>query len=153
MIKWDESIIINKSIDDVWEVLNDPNYTKVIMPQVVSTKLISEDISTNTRVYEESYQEGKRIETYELVEIITCDETERKSKFFTFTIANMLCTESNYTLTKIDEDSVKLQYDGINKGVSMIGKIVLRLAQKSANTSIVLSFLYKVKEVCEQEKS
>lgn len=147
---WERKIKIEAPIETVWALFTEANMNR-IMPQVVAHKLISTDDSTNTSVYEETYAEGSREETYLLTEIIHLDTPAEKRKTFDFTIAKMIHSSGEFHLKKGNDRQTEFIYSGKNEGVNFLGKTMLKMASNKKNEAVVESFVHLVKQEAEKD--
>ncbi|QIK69583.1 SRPBCC family protein [Erysipelothrix sp. HDW6C] len=143
-MEWKKKTTIEAPIEKVWRLFNEENYMR-IMPQVVAYKKISSDPKTRTTIYEETYREGKREETYELTEVIEIDTETEKLRRFSFTVANAIVSKGSFHLKRIDENRTEFIYSGSNVGKNLFFKFVLRLSSKKANEKVVVDFMNRVK--------
>lgn len=151
-MKWNEQTEIEAPIEEVWRLFEAENMGR-IMPQVVALKKISFEQNENITVYEETYREGKHDETYILTEKIAKDTPNEKVKEFSFTIANMIHTEGAYTLQTIAENRTLFVYKGENTGVTFFGRVMLKMAGKLNDLSVVTDFMKLVKKEAEKCKA
>lgn len=149
-MEWKDTIVIKANINRVWLILNDETYLKEIKPQIVQSILIPEKSQGNVKVYQETYQEGKRQETYELTLITNEDSEDLKKQSFNFIVANTIECTGNFSLKKVDEITTMFCYSDLNKGINLIGKTMLKISSKSSVENIIADFLNKVKEVSER---
>lgn len=150
MTTWKDSIQIEAPIEVVWNIFSEDNFKRV-MPKVTSHELISFDKTTNTSIYKETYREGKREETYELTETIILDSANEKESIFHFTIAKMIHSNGKFHLKQLDEQTTIFTYSGETKGVSFLGKTMMKLASKKKDEQIVTEFLQLVKQEAESD--
>lgn len=149
MLSWDQSIEIQASIEKIWSLLQSED-RQTIMPGVVNTKLIQADETANIYLYEQTYQEGKRQETYELTEQILLDTPQQKRKTFAFTIGGMIHTEAVFDLMKLTNERTVFHYSGTNTGESFLGRMMLKMASNAKNDQTVEKFLHLMKQESEK---
>ena len=148
MIQWKEEIIINKNIEDVWNLFRDKNI-KRIMPKVEEHKLIEKKEHEVDAKHEQTYREGKRVETY-IVETLAYEElVERKHKQIRFVIGKAFEVTLSFTLLQNSNTQTKFTYEGTNKGVNFVGRAMLKLGNEKSNYKVVEEFLHRVKNVAE----
>lgn len=151
MISWDQSIEINASIENIWALLQSEEKQR-IMPQVVHTKLLEADEVNNVFTYEQTYQEGKRQESYLLTEQILINTDNKKTKNFEFTISDVIHTNATFSLTKLSNNKTVFHYKGTNTGKSFLGKMMLKMASNTRNDKTVQDFLLLVKSESEKNR-
>ncbi|KGR77392.1 SRPBCC family protein [Ureibacillus manganicus] len=148
MIQWKEEIIINKNIEDVWNLFRDKNI-KRIMPKVEEHKLIEKKEHEVGAKHEQTYREGKRVETY-IVETLAYEElVERKHKQIRFVIGKAFEVTLSFTLLQNSNTQTKFTYEGTNKGVNFVGRAMLKLGNEKSNYKVVEEFLHRVKNEAE----
>lgn len=150
MTTWKDSIQIDAPIEVVWNIFSEYNYSR-IMPKITRHELISFDKATHTSIYKETYREGKREETYELTETIILDSANEKESIFHFTIAKMIHSNGKFYLKQLDEQTTIFTYSGETKGVSFLGKTMMKLASRKKDEQIVTEFLQLVKKEAESD--
>jgi hypothetical protein len=137
--------MIAAPIDKVWELFQDENLQR-IMPNVVEHKPIEKKDGVVGSTYEQSYREGRRVETY-TVEYTEYENTESKKHLaFSFTIGKAFEVATAFTLIKVDESLTHFIYTGQNKGVNFLGKVMLKMAGDKNNDKVVHDFLDKVEQ-------
>ena len=145
MIQWKEDIIIETNIEKVWSLFLDKNIQK-IMPKVEEHILIEKNENEIGAKHQQSYREGKRVETY-IVNTLDYEDTETsKKKQISFVLANAFETNLIFKLEKIDENHTKFIYEGSNKGVNFVGRAMLKLGNKKGAMKVVDDFLQRVKQ-------
>lgn len=88
-MKWIEERLIDAPIDVVWSLFEEAQ-AKRIMPKVVENRWLEKKPEMKGSTYEQTYQEGKRNETY-VVEIIEYENTDyRKHKRIQFQLAQCI---------------------------------------------------------------
>lgn len=145
MIQWKEEMIIEANIEKVWELFSDQNI-KRIMPKVEEHTLVEKTEREVGAKHQQTYREGKRVETY-IVETTAYEESEdKKLKQTSFVLGKAFEITTTFTLYKIDETHTKFVYEGQNKGVNFVGRAMLKLGSKESNNKVVEEFMQKVKE-------
>ena len=152
MIQWKEDIVINENIEKVWSLFLDKNIKK-IMPKVEEHNLIEKNENEVGAKHQQSYREGKRVESY-IVETLAYEDTESyKKKQIHFVLANAFETNLTFILEKIDDTHTKFIYEGTNAGVNFIGRAMLKLANpKGNNLKAVHDFLQRVEQEALKEQ-
>ncbi|WP_077618012.1 SRPBCC family protein [Bacillus sinesaloumensis] len=143
MIEWKNETIIEANIEKVWELFSDKNI-KRIMPKVEEHTLIEKTEEEVGAKHQQTYREGKRVETY-IVETKNYVNTENKKvKETSFVLGKAFQITTTYTLLKVDDSHTKLIYEGQNKGVNFVGRAMLKLSSKNANHDVVKEFMDRV---------
>lgn len=149
MKTWTKSATINAPIDIVWSYFNGSTEAmQKIMPQVVSNepvKVTDEGVGT---IYKQTYQEGKRVQTYEVETLEFLDSTEEKKLKVGFQIANMFDITAKYELAEIDENTTHFTYTTTNNPLKWYVKPFLLLA----SDKVVVHFIERVKQVAEADQ-
>ncbi|TFB14228.1 SRPBCC family protein [Filobacillus milosensis] len=151
-MEWKEEQVINANIETVWSLFQ-PDQMQRIMPKVVKHELVEHVEGEVGTKYEQSYQEGKRVETYIVETLGHTNEPEYKYLKVGFVLGKAFEIETAYTFKKIDERETLFIYEGSNKGVNFVGRAMLKLAGKKASTKVVDEFMERVKEEAEQEET
>ncbi|MBY6038315.1 SRPBCC family protein [Fictibacillus nanhaiensis] len=152
MITWNEERVIPVNIDTVWALFDDENL-KRIMPNVVQHTPIEKKEGMVGSTYQQSYKEGRRVETY-VVEYREYEDTEnRKHQKIAFTLGKAFEIEAAFTMIKIDETTTRFVYTGQNKGVNFLGKVMLKIAGDKNNDKVVHDFMEKVEKEALQEST
>lgn len=150
MITWHEERIIPVNIEKVWHLFELENIQR-IMPNVVENKVIEQKEGVVGSTYQQKYKEGKRIETY-IVEDLEYENTpEKKHNKIGFTLAKAFEIEAAFTLHKIDENQTKFIYQGENKGLNFLGKVLLKLGGEKNNNKVVTDFMNLVESEAMKE--
>lgn len=148
MIQWQEEITINKNIEDVWNLFRDENI-KRIMPNVEEHKLIEMKEQEVGAKHEQTYREGKRLETYIVETLAYEDLDDRKHKQIRFVIGKAFEVTLSFTLFHINNTQTKFIYEGTNKGTNFVGRAMLKLGSEKSNNIVVEEFLQRVKNEAE----
>ncbi|MFP3361521.1 SRPBCC family protein, partial [Planococcus sp. SIMBA_143] len=61
-----------------------------------------------------------------------------------FTLAKAFEIEASFTLHKIGKDQTKFIYQGENKGLNFLGKVLLKLGGEKNNNKVVTEFIDRV---------
>ncbi|WP_226579765.1 SRPBCC family protein [Halobacillus litoralis] len=145
MIQWEKEKKIEAPIDQVWELFADRNI-KRIMPKVEEHELIEGSETEAGAKHRQTYREGKRLETYTVETLAYEDHAERKHKTITFVIGGAFEVKASFTLEKIGETETKIIYAGQNKGVNLIARAMMKLANKKGNDKVVQEFVDRVEK-------
>ena len=144
-MKWKEERIIDAPIEVVWSLFEEENAQR-IMPKVVENRWLEKKPGTLGSTYEQTYQEGKRKETY-VVEIIEFENTDdRKHKRIQFRLAGAFEMNLLFTLERLNEKQTKFIYAGSNTGINFVGRAMLKLGNKKAGDKVVTDFLNRVEQ-------
>lgn len=148
MITWKEETLINANIEKVWELFKD-QHIKRIMPKVISHELVEGEETMAGAKHQQTYGEGKRVETYIVHTLAYEDHEEEKYKKVNFVLGKAFDTTFSFKLLKESEEQTRLIYEGENKGANFVGKAMLKLAGKKQDNKVVLEFLDRVKREAE----
>jgi hypothetical protein len=152
MLTWNEERIIAVNIETVWELFEDEKLQR-IMPNVVEHKLLEQKEGIVGSTYQQSYREGRRVETY-IVEYKDYENKDsRKHLKFGFTLGKAFEIETAFTLVKIDEFTTRFIYTGQNKGINFLGKVMLKMAGDKNNNKVVQDFMDKVERESMQQST
>ncbi|MFB1083422.1 SRPBCC family protein [Jeotgalibacillus sp. JSM ZJ347] len=148
MITWKEDVLIDANIEEVWELFRDKNI-KRIMPKVISHELLEGEETVSGAKHQQTYSEGKRVETYVVHTLVYKDEPNEKYKQLNFILAKAFNTTFSFNLIKENDQQTRLIYEGENKGANFVGKAMLKLAGGKQDNKVVLEFLERVKKEAE----
>ena len=97
--------------------------------------------------YTETYQEGKRRESYTGT-ILEFQDTPKKNikRPSLFYLAKAFNIQNVFTLEKVDESTTRFIYDGKNEGINFLGRALLKLGNAKNNGKVVNDFLELVRE-------
>ncbi|MDQ0351943.1 hypothetical protein J2R98_001775 [Alkalibacillus filiformis] len=152
MITWKEKRRIPTNIENVWKLFQ-PDQLQRIMPKVVEHELIKGNVGEVGSKYRQSYQEGKRVETYIVETLAYEDEEDYKHLSVTFNIGKAFNVETTYTIISKGSNESLLTYEGANRGTNWFGKLFMKLAPTSKNDQVVQEFLDRVVEEAEKEQA
>lgn len=145
MIQWKEELIIQENIEKVWSLFSEENIQR-IMPKVIENKLIHKEEGEVGSKYQQKYKEGKRVETY-IVETLGYENTDKKKhKKIGFILAKAFKINLSFTLEKIDDIHTRFIYEGQNKGVNFVGRVMLKLGGEKNNKKVVSDFMQLVEK-------
>jgi hypothetical protein len=152
MIKWYEEKIIPVNIETIWTLFELENIQR-IMPNVIENKVLERKEGVVGSTYQQKYKEGKRVETY-IVEDLEYENTpDKKHNKSGFTLAKAFEIEVAFTLIKLNENETKFIYQGQNKGVNFLGKVLLKMGGEKNNNKVVMDFMELVeKEALKEAK-
>jgi hypothetical protein len=146
--QWSKEIEINTSIEHVWSYLNGSlDQMQKIMPQVLENKPVKITEEVVGSIYRQKYQEGKRIEEYDVHTLAYSNTLNEKKLKVGFTLANAFEITALYELHRVDDQNTMLRYTATNKALKWYAKLFLLFA----NENVVVKFLEKVKQVAESE--
>lgn len=145
MIKWTEKMEIPVNIEVIWSLFDLENMPK-IMPGIVETKIIEKKDGIVGSTYQQKYKEGNKIETYIVEDLEHEDMPEKKHNKSGFILGERFEVESSITLIKSSENKTIFIYSGKNKGLTILGKVLLTLSGSKRNQKIVDEFMNRVKE-------
>ncbi|WP_411954881.1 SRPBCC family protein [Alkalibacillus sp. S2W] len=150
MLQWQEERVIPVHIDYVWALFQ-PDQLQRIMPNVVKHELIEGEPGEVGAKYEQSYQEGKRIETYIVETIKHSDQPDDKNWRIQFSIGKAFKIETEYTLKKQSESETLFIYEGQNEGTNWFGKLMMKLMSRKSNDQVLTTFMERVEEEAKKE--
>jgi len=144
-MKWEKERIIEAPIDSIWALFEEENAQR-IMPKVVENRWIDKKPGITGSTYEQTYQEGKRQETY-VVEIADYEDSNvRKYKRIQFQLARAFEMNLAFTLEKITEQQTKFIYAGSNEGINFVGRAMLKLSSGKNGDQVIIDFLDRVEK-------
>lgn len=143
MLKWKSEKDIPANIEKVWSLFSDENI-KRIMPKVENHTLIEKQEHEVGAKHQQTYREGKRLETYIVETLAYEDLPNKKHKEIQFIIGKAFEIRLSYTLLKLDETNTTIIYEGHNKGVNFVGRAMLKLGSEKSNNKVVEEFLQRV---------
>ena len=144
-MKWKEDRLIDAPINVVWDLFLEEHATR-IMPKVVENRWLDKRQEMKGSTYEQTYQEGKRKETY-VVKIVKFEDTEnRKHKHIQFNLAHAFEMNLEFTMEKISEQQTKFIYAGENRGINFVGRAMLKLGSGKNGDKVVNEFLDRVEQ-------
>lgn len=145
MIKWYEEKTIPVNIETIWTLFELENIQR-IMPNVIENKVLEKKEGVVGSKYQQKYKEGKRVETY-IVEDLEYENTpDKKHNKIGFTLAKAFDIQAAFTLIKLDESETKFIYQGENKGLNFLGKVLLKLGGEKNNNKVVMDFMELVEK-------
>ncbi|MFB5662602.1 SRPBCC family protein [Alteribacillus sp. HJP-4] len=148
MKQWTKEIEIHAPVEEVWSLFDGSleNMQK-IMPQVIEHKPVKVTEGGIGSIYRQKYQEGKRVEEYEVETLEYMDAPGNKVLKVGFTIANMFEITAAYELIKMNENKTHFRYTATNKPLKWYIKPLIVLA----SSKVVVTFVERVKRVAEEE--
>lgn len=149
MIQWKEETMIETNIEKAWELFLDKNIKK-IMPKVEGHTLIEKQEWEVGAKHQQSYREGKRVETYIVETLAYEDQPDKKHKQIHFVLGKAFEITLAFTLIKVDDSHTQFIYEGQNKGVNFVGRAMLKLGSEKSNLKVVHEFLEKVRQEAEK---
>ena len=144
-MKWEKERIIDAPIDSIWALFEEENAQR-IMPKVVENRWIDKKSGITGSTYEQTYQEGKRQETY-VVKIVDFEDSNvRKHKRIQFQLARAFEMNLAFTLEKITDQQTKFIYSGSNEGINFVGRAMLKLGSGKNGDQVIIDFLDRVEK-------
>ncbi|QBP42869.1 SRPBCC family protein [Paenisporosarcina antarctica] len=144
-MKWEKERDLDAPINIVWALFEEEQAIR-IMPKVVENKWIEKKSGILGSTYEQTYQEGKRQETY-VVEILEFEDTvNRKHKHIKFQLANAFEMNLSFTLERVSDIQTKFIYSGSNIGINFIGRTMLKLGSRINGDQVIYDFLDRVEK-------
>ncbi|PAV30560.1 hypothetical protein CIL05_05520 [Virgibacillus profundi] len=148
MKTWSHQTEINAPIEQVWKLLNGSlEDMQKIMPNVIENEPIKETEEITGSIYRQKYQEGKRVQEYDVETLNYEDKPDHKEMKVGFILANMFEITAHYELDKIDDNTTHFRYTTTNNPL----KTFLKLFMLFASDKIVVKFVERVKNVAEAE--
>ncbi len=149
-MEWQEERLIDVPIDVIWALFEEEQAIR-IMPKVVENRWVEKKPEMQGSTYNQTYQEGKRQETY-MVEIIEFEDTaNRKHKRIQFQLARAFEMNLAFTLEKVSEQQTKFIYSGSNLGINFVGRAMLKLGSKKSGTQVIHDFMDRVEQEAVQD--
>ncbi|MDQ0063779.1 SRPBCC family protein [Paenibacillus harenae] len=152
MITWSKEIQIPANIETVWRLF-DLDQIQRIMPNVIEHKPIDLKEGVVGSTYLQTYQEGKRRETYTVTEIEYEDTDRLKHKKMAFVLAKAFNIQAGYTLKKEGENLTTFIYSGQNEGINFLGRSLLKLGGSKNNNKVVDDFVDLVRSEAVKDAS
>ena len=144
-MKWTEERLIDAPIEVVWSLFEE-EHAKRIMPKVVENRWLEKKTEIKGSTYNQTYQEGKRKESY-VVEIVEFDDTEnRKQKHIQFQLARAFEMNLSFTMEKVSNHQTKFIYSGSNLGINFVGRAMLKLGSKVNGDHVIHEFMDRVEQ-------
>lgn len=148
MKRWTHETEIEAPIDQVWKLLNGPlEDIKKIMPNLIKIKTVKETDEVVGSIHRETYEDGKKIQEYDVETLIYQDDPEQKELKVGFTVSTMFEITTHYELEKLDSGKTSFKYTTTNKPL----KWFLRLLMGLGSNKVVVQFVDRVKNVAENE--
>ncbi|MFC4735181.1 SRPBCC family protein [Bacillus daqingensis] len=148
MTQWSSTVHILAPIEQVWTLFDGTlAHTQKIMPQVEANEPVTITDEKVGSVYRQTYQEGRRTETYEVETIAYCDLPGQKQLRVSFTLANMFDITAEYILIRHTASSTIFRYTVTNRPTNPI----LRWMLLFASDKTVKAFTQRVKLVAESK--
>jgi hypothetical protein len=145
MIKWNKEIVIPANIETVWKLF-DIEQIQRIMPNVVEHKPLDIKEGVVGSTYLQTYQEGKRKETYTVTDLEYENTNQKKHKKIEFILAKAFRIQTSFTLMKEEDKITKFIYSGQNEGINFLGKSLLKLGGTKNNNKVVNDFVNLVRD-------
>ena len=144
-MKWEKERILDAPINIVWALFEEEQALR-IMPKVAENKWIDKKPGILGSTYEQTYQEGKRQESY-VVEIVEFEDTiNLKHKHIKFQLANAFEMNLAFTLEKVSDKQTKFMYSGSNIGINFIGRAMLKLGSRKSGDQVIYDFIDRVEK-------
>src|SRR5699024_9805732 len=112
-------------IDHAWELFNNPDKMKKIMPRVEEHKLVKETDEGVGTIYRQSYKEGGKVMEYDVETLEYKNTPDEKLLKVGFNLANMFDITATYELEKIDDEKTSFTYTTTNKPLTILTKITM----------------------------
>nr|WP_239558603.1 SRPBCC family protein [Peribacillus deserti] len=116
------------------------------MPKVEEHTLIEKNEEEAGAKHQQTYREGKRVETH-IVETLAYENLEdKKLKQLSFVLGKAFEITLTFELLKINDTHTKFIYKGQNKGVNFVGRAMLKLGSEKSNNNSVKEFVQRVEQ-------
>lgn len=147
--KWSEDIEIDAPIEQVWKLFDGSlEDMQKIMPSVVANEPVNVTNDGVGSVYRQKYQQGKRVEEYDVETLVYTNKPDYKEMKVGFTLANTFEITAYYNLKKLDENKTYFRYETTNQPLKWFMKLLIKLA---VSNKVVTQFVSRVKKVSEEE--
>lgn len=147
--KWSEDIEIDAPIEQVWKLFDGSlEDMQKIMPSVVANEPVTITDDGVGSVYRQKYQQGKRVEEYDVETLIYQNQPDYKEIKVGFTLAKTFKITAYYELKKLDENKTYFRYETTNQPLKWFMKLLIKLANSN---KVVVKFVSRVKRVAEEE--
>ena len=144
-MNWTEERLINAPIEVVWTLFEEEQAAR-IMPKVVENRWLEKKPGVKGSTYEQTYQEGKRKETY-VVEIVDFEDTPvRKHKRIQFQLARAFEMNLVFTMERVGDQQTKFIYSGSNHGINFVGRAMLKLGSGMKGNHVIQEFMDRVEQ-------
>ncbi|MET3683157.1 hypothetical protein ABID56_001248 [Alkalibacillus flavidus] len=150
MLTWHEEQVIPVHIDHVWTLFQ-PDQLHRIMPNVVKHELVEGNHGEPGAKYEQSYQQGKRVETYIVETLEHDDQPNEKHWKMKFAIGRAFQIETEYTLKKQNDSETLFIYKGKNEGTNWFGKLMMKMMSRKSNDKVLTKFMNRVEAEAKKE--
>ncbi|MEK3886158.1 SRPBCC family protein [Bacillus sp. FSL K6-3431] len=140
MIKWSKEITIPTNIETVWRLF-DLDQIQRIMPNVIEHKPMEIKEGVVGSTYQQTYQEGKRKETYIVTDLEYENTNQKKHKKIEFILAKAFRIQTSFTLVKEADQRTKFIYSGQNEGINFLGRSLIKLGGTKNNEKVVNDFV------------
>lgn len=149
MKTWSHEAVINANIEKVWKIFNGSlEDLQKVMPNVIENEWIKGDKNEVGTIVRQKYQEGKRVQEYEVETLEYENESEQKRLKVGFNLANMFDITATYELKKLEEHQTLFKYSTTNNPLKWYLKPLVKLG----SNKVVVQFVDRVKEVAEAEE-
>jgi hypothetical protein len=151
MKEWTKDIEIHAPIDQVWKLFNGAlEDMQKIMPNVVGNELVKESEGGVGTVYRQKYQEGKKVQEYNVETLEYQNNDDYKKLKTRFNLANAFEITTTYELRKLDDGNTYFRYTTTNEPLKWLMKIIVKLGN---GDKVVEQFVGRVKNIAEAEVS
>ncbi|SFB05473.1 hypothetical protein SAMN04488072_10692 [Lentibacillus halodurans] len=151
MKKWSNDIEIDAPIGHIWKLFDGSlEDMQKIMPNVVAHEPVKVTEEGAGSIYRQKFQEGKRIEEYDVETFLYKNEPDYKEMKVGFTLANTFQITAYYELKKLGENKTYFRYETTSQPLKWYLKLLVKLA---ASNKVVTRFLNRVKQVAEKEQA
>ncbi|MFC7373431.1 SRPBCC family protein [Fictibacillus iocasae] len=139
MITWHSERELAVSIEAAWSLFDDDRIQRILR-NVVEHEVIESKPGVTGTTYKQSYKEGKRVETYTVTVLDYKNEPEEKLLKWGFVLGKAFYITFAFKLRKVDDNRTLFIYEGKNKGLNFLGRVLLKLGERS-NEKVVSDFM------------
>ncbi len=120
------------------------------MPNVIANEPVKVTDEVVGSIHRQKYQEGKRVEEYDVETLLYQNQPDYKEVKVGFTLASMFDITAYYQLKKLDDNKTYFRYETTNRPLKWFMKLLIKLA---ISNKVVVKFVNRVKQVAEEESS
>lgn len=146
---WELTKVIEAPIETIWKVIDGSEENlKKLDPKIVNQDTILETEERIGSKYLQTYREGKREETYEVVVTDYFETDDEKMFAIAFTIANMFEVGVYYKLKKISEQETEVYYKTTNNPLKFFAKLMMFIMP--GGNKVLIDHLAKIEQLAKE---
>lgn len=146
---WEMTKVIAAPIESVWNVIDGSEENlKKLDPKIVSQETILETDERIGSRYRQTYREGKREETYEVVVTDYFETDDEKMFAIAFTIAKMFEVGVYYKLKKVSDSETEVHYKTTNNPLKFFAKLMMFIMP--GDNKILVDHLAKIEQLAKE---